>query len=227
MASNALLTGGIYTIPDVAELVRATAGEVRVWVEGRKGKQTPVIDNQVGRIGNRVAVSFTNLMEIRFVAFFTNAGVRLNEIRRIMADVRDEVEHPHPFATKTVFATDGKKIVAKIAKENGVEDIYDLRSHNYEMPDVMYDTLKRDVEFDPAGEMISWRPRPQIAPNVIIHPSLAFGHPVLRESRIPTSTIAEAVEAEGSAASVAVLYNVPEKQVREAVRFEQNLRLAA
>jgi uncharacterized protein (DUF433 family) len=227
MARNGLLVGGIYTIPDVAELVEAEQAEVRIWIEGRKGRQDPVIDNQVGRIGRKVAVSFTNLMELRFVAFFSKAGVRLNEIRRIMGEVRNEIAHPHPFATRTVFATDGRKIVAKIGRQNGVEAIYDLRTKNYEMGVVVLDTLKKDVEFDPEGEAISWRPRPRTAPNVIIHPSFAFGHPILRESGIPTATIADAVKAEGGVADVAVLYDVPVKQVREAMRFEKSLRMAA
>jgi uncharacterized protein (DUF433 family) len=222
-----LLTTGIYTIQEAAELVEASASEVRVWVEGRKEKQAPVIDNQVGRIGRTVAVSFTNLMELRFVATFANAGVRLNEIRAIISRVRDEINHPHPFATKTVFRTDGKKIVAEIARKNGVKVIFDLRSGNYEMPVVVLQSLKENVVWDPEGEALAWYPRPKIAPNVLINPKLSFGRPVLKDSKIPAETIAEAVRVEGSSKIVALLYDVPERQVREAVRFRQHLQQAA
>lgn len=40
-----LIEIGIYTIPEAAELVVAPPRALRVWVEGRKGKQNPVIDN--------------------------------------------------------------------------------------------------------------------------------------------------------------------------------------
>ena len=222
-----LLESGIYTIPEVAGLVNASQPEVRVWVEGRPGKQQPIIDNQIGRLGKKVAVSFTNLMELRFVAWFSNAGVRLNEIRAILAEAKRTLEHPHPFATDVVFKTDRRKIVAEIANRNGVSSIYDLRTKNYEMRDIVMMSLKNDVTFDPRGDAIAWRPRPHTAPNVYLHPSMAFGQPILMPSRTPTETIANAARVEGSVAVVADLYEIPLAQVREAVSFETALRRAA
>lgn len=222
-----LIEIGIYTIPEAAELVSAPPRALRVWVEGRKDKQAPVIDNQVGRIGRTVAVSFTNLMELRFVSEFSKAGVRLNGIRAIMDEVRDILKHPHPFATKTVFKTDGKKIVAEIARKNGVQVIYDLKSKNYEMHVVVLKSLKENVIWTPAGDAIAWYPRPEFAPNVIIHSRHSFGRPILRASKIPTETLAEAMAAEGSAKTVSQLFCVPEKQVREAVSFQRHLQHAA
>jgi uncharacterized protein (DUF433 family) len=227
MAPLNLLETGIYSVPEAAELVGAPTRRVRVWVEGHSGKQAPVIHNQLGQVDGRVAVSFTNLMELRFVALFVGAGVKLREIRKIMDEVRDTLAHPHPFATKTVFKTDGRKIVAEIARKNGVDHIYDLRSRNYEMKVVMMKSLKDDVVYDPAGDALSWRPRPKIAPHVIVHRRLSFGHPILRESRIPTNALADAVKAEGSAGAVAEMFGVPLARVREAVKFEDNLRMAA
>lgn len=227
MAQPNWLQAGIYTVLDAAELVEAPPRLVRIWIGGHKGKQEPVIDSQLGRVYGKVAVSFTNLMELRFVATFAAAGVKLRSIRAIMNEVKETLDHPHPFATRTVFKTDGRKIVAQIARNNGVENIYDLRSKNYEMYPVVLRSLKGDVSYDPAGEAVSWRPRPAIAPNVILLPSFSFGQPILRTSRVPTEALANAVRAEGSARIVASLYEVPERQVREAVKFEQHLRRAA
>jgi uncharacterized protein (DUF433 family) len=226
MSEPHLLETGIYTIPEAAELVAAPTRYVRIWVEGHKGKQAAVINNQLGRVGGKVAVSFTNLMELRFVALFHGAGVKLREIRAIMEEAKDTLEHPHPFATKTIFKTDGKKIVAEIGRKNGIENIYDLRSKNYEMRIVVMASLKDDVVYDPRGDAVSWRPRPKIAPNVIVHPRFSFGHPILKASRIPTSALADAVKVEKSARVVSYLFEVPERQVREAVKFEQHLRAA-
>jgi hypothetical protein len=87
-AAPDLLEMGIFTIPEVAKLVNAPQAHVRVWVEGHTGKQVAVIENQLGRVNGKVAVSFTNLMELRFVATFVSAGVGLREIRKIMDEVR-------------------------------------------------------------------------------------------------------------------------------------------
>jgi uncharacterized protein (DUF433 family) len=223
-----LIESGIYGVSEAAALVGATERKVRGWVTGYKTAGIgPLIDNEIGWLDGRLAFSFTNLMEIRFVAFFVKAGVQLRYIRAIMQEVKRELDHPHPFATRTVFKTDGKKIVAEIARRNGVTDIYDLQSKNYEMRPVVLASLKEDVEYDPTGEIRLWRPRPRVAPHVIVHPKFAFGRPVLRTSRIPTSTLRKAVAAEGSAAAVADFYDLPVNQVQEAVVFERQLRMAA
>jgi uncharacterized protein (DUF433 family) len=227
MAHPDLLEIGIYTIPDAAELVGAPQASVRVWVEGHSGKQDPVIENQLGRVGGKTAVSFANLMELRFIARFVKAGVRLHEIRAIMKEAKTTLRHPHPFATRTVFKTDGRKIVAEIARRNGLMLVYDLKSKNYEMPSVVMKSFLDDVVFDPQGEAIEWKPRPKIAPNVVVHPRIAFGHPVLKPSQIPTEALAKAFKAEGSAQFVADIFDIPEKHVREAVKFEEQLAKAA
>jgi uncharacterized protein (DUF433 family) len=221
------MESGIYTIPEAADLVVAPQATVRVWVEGHTGKQDPIIDNQLGRVDGKTAVSFANLMELRFIAEFVKAGVGLKAIRSILQEAKLVLDHPHPFATQTVFKTDGKKIVTDIALKNGLNLIYDLKTRNYEMPSVVMKSLKQNVAFDPTGEAIWWAPRPGIAPNVIVHPRFSFGSPVLKKSHIPTATIAKAVKAEGSARFVADIFDLPEKHVREAVKFEQQLRKAA
>jgi uncharacterized protein (DUF433 family) len=97
--------------------------------------------------------------------------------------------------------------------------VYDLRSKNYEMPSVVMKSFRNDVVFDPQGEAIEWTPRPTIAPNVIVHPRIEFGHPVLKRSNIRTETIAKAVKVEGNAQFVADIFDIAARQVREAVRL--------
>ena len=67
----------------------------------------------------------------------------------------------------------------------------------------------------------------RIAPNVIVHPRIAFGHPVLKRSNIPTETIAKAVKVEGNAQFVADIFDIPVRDVREAVKFQDHLAKAA
>jgi uncharacterized protein (DUF433 family) len=81
--------------------------------------------------------------------------------------------------------------------------------------------------FDPAGNARIWYPRRKLAPSVVINPHRYFGHPVLRDSGIPTSAIANAVKAEKDQKVVSLMFDVPERQVREAVEFESALRMAA
>jgi uncharacterized protein (DUF433 family) len=228
MAGPDLLRTGIYSASEAASLIGVPVQKVRAWVDGwPRTSGAPVIRNDLGWVDGRLAFSFANLMELRFIAFFAAADVNLKEIRTIMDEVRAEIHRPHPFATNVVFATDGSKIVARIAHQNGVSDIYDLRSRNFEMEGVVYTSLKEGIVYDPAGDAQAWFPRRFLAPNVIIHPKLAFGRPVLRGRGIPTEAIAAAASAEGDIEAAAILFEITKKQAQEAVDFETNLRWAA
>ena len=225
-----LLSTGIYTVPEAAALIDVTQRRVRGWVLGYTGtKRPPLIENelgQFGRVDGHIAFSFANLMEMKFIKFFEDADLRRSYIRSIFSEARRALNTPHPFATKDVFRTDGEIIIEEIALK-GRTTLYDLRSKNYELGPVVLQTLMEDVIYDAKGVARAWYPRQRIAPNVIVHPQFAFGRPVLRDSAIPTRTLANAVKAEGRYRSVATWYDVPEKQVREAVRFEDALRKAA
>ena len=222
-----LLETGIYTVTEAAELIGAAPQKIRGWITGwPNATAAPIINNDLGWVDGRLAFSFANLMEIRFLAFFVAAGVKVREIRNIMDAARAEIKRPHPFATNTVFKTDGKKIIAEIASRSGVQ-LLDLRSRNFEMEEAVYDSLKEGVVYDPKGNAKAWFPRRQLAPNVIVHPKVSFGRPVLRDSWIPTATLADAVKVEGSIATVAEFFEIPARRVSEAVKFENNIRLAA
>jgi uncharacterized protein (DUF433 family) len=227
MATPKLYETGIFTVSEAADLVGATERRVRGWITGYPNGAAPIIDNELGWMDGRLAFSFTNLMEIRFLAFFVSAGVRVRHIRAIMSEAKALLGHPHPFATETVFKTDGKKIVAEIGRRNGVKKIFDLKSKNFEMREIVLESLKDDVEYDPVGDAMLWRPRPRLAPNVIIHPKFSFGRPVIRRGGIPTHTLADAARTEGSAQAAADWFELPVQFVREAVRFERDLRKAA
>lgn len=222
-----LLKAGIFTVQEAADLVGIRARLARAWVAGQKGKQEPVIDSQLGLVSGKVAISFTNLMELRFIAAFHKEGVRLEDIRFILNEAKEFLNHPHPAATKLFFQTDGRKIFGMVDRTSGDKVLYDLAARNYAMFPIIQHSLKKDVEFDPKGNAVLWYPRRDIAPHVIVDPRLSFGRPVLKKSRIPAETLAEAVEAEGSAQSVADLYEVPLAQVREAIRFHNDLQRAA
>jgi uncharacterized protein (DUF433 family)/DNA-binding transcriptional MerR regulator len=227
MAAPDLLRTGIFTARDTAALIGVSRQKIRAWVTGWPRRSLPpIVDNDLGWVDRRLAFSFANLMELRFIAFFEGAGVKLHEIRNIMDEVRKEINRPHPFATDVVFKTDGVKIVAEIAHRNGVADFYDLRSRNYEIGIIVYTTLKEGVVFDPMGDAEAWFPRQQLAPNVIVHPRLSFGRPVLKGNGIPTEAIVGAARAEGSIDAAAELFEIPLAIAKEAVSFEEHLRAA-
>jgi uncharacterized protein (DUF433 family)/DNA-binding transcriptional MerR regulator len=226
-----LLSSGIYTVSEAAALIGVSQRRIRGWIIGYSdSKKSPLIQNELGEFGQikgRIAFSFANLMEMKFIKFFEDEGVKRSHIRSIFEEFRNTLKIPHPFATTEVYRTDGRKILEEIALKNKSIFLYDLKTKNYEMQPLIVDTLRRDVIYDARGIAMAWYPRKHLAPNVIIHPSLSFGRPILQESRIPTKTISDAVKVETKLRSVSEWFDIPEKQVRQAVIFEDALRNAA
>ena len=224
-----LLETGLYSVAQAARLLRTDKQKVRGWIAGYPRRHIgPILKNDIGWLGPSLAFSFANLMEIRFLQHFAARGVKMPAIRTMAQEAKRLLQHPHPFATKTVFTTDGKKIFADIAESTGDKKLYDLKAKNWAFLDIIEQSLKRDVTYDPAGDAAAWHPRKDIAPNVIIHPKIAFGQPVIDQDNVPTQTLFDAFEAEGETAqTVAAWFCVAPERVTEAVCFETDLAMAA
>lgn len=220
-----LINRGLYTVGDAARLLRISPQKVRGWVSGySRTKAPPIIVNDVGWLDDSLAFSFANLMEIRFIQIFAGYGVRVSSIRDMAVEARRLLNHPHPFATKTVFKTDGRKIFADIADRTDDPKLYDLKSKNWAMLEIIAQSLFADVAYDPSGDAANWHPRPQFR-DVVVDPKLSFGKPVI--AGIPTRILYEAFQAEGdSIESVAEWYGVNPAIVQNAIAFELELAKA-
>ncbi|HSC17365.1 MAG TPA: hypothetical protein VLC74_00475 [Rhizomicrobium sp.] len=223
-----LIDRGLYTVSDAARLLRISPQRVRGWIAGYpRTKAPPILKNDIGWLDGSLAFSFANLMEIRFIEHFAALKVRVATIREMAREAERFLKHPHPFATSTVFQTDGRKIFAETAKATGDKTLYDLRDKNWAMLDIIEQSLHREVTYDPSGDAALWLPRPEI-PSVAVYPRRSFGQPVLKDEGIPTRTIFEAFEAEGNDAdSVSKWFSIPSARVQEAVQFEIQLAMAA
>lgn len=222
------LRRGIYTVPEAARLLEVSPRKVRGWIAGYpKTKSDPILDNELGVVDNRLAMSFTNLMEVRFINAFSRFGVKVAAIRVMLEEAKELLKHPHPFATKAIFRTDGHKIFVTGAEQTGDKALYDLKSKNWAMHEVIAQSLLEGVEFDADGDAVAYHPREQ-TPGVIVRPAWSFGKPVLKGAKIPTRTIFESFCAEEETEeSVAHWFGISRDEVREAVKFETLLKQAA
>jgi len=227
MGNVSLLDSGIYSVMDARSLIGLHDMRVRRWIDGdRRTNVEAILQNEIGWFGGKLAFSFVNLMEMRFLAFFANEGVQIRSIRVMAEEAKRILKHPHPFATSTVFKTDGKKIYAETHRQTGDEQLYNLYDKNFELKPIIAQSLKEGVVYDPTGLIRAWYPRKDSAPNVIVHPKCAFGRPILRDSGIPTKTLASAAEVD-SVATVARWFEIPKARVDEAINFEKELKRAA
>lgn len=231
MSSASLLGKGIFTVPEAARLLQVRDAKIRGWVQGYKSVQVgPLIEAEIEKKGRTTVLSFTNLMEARFIDAFVQLGMDVRTIRAILDEARHFARHPHPFATNTVFKTDGRKIFGEVATQTGDKHLYDLKKRNWAIREVLAPLLKGEVTYNESGAAQTWQPRPKRTPNVIVDPRFAFGRPIVRGAVVPTSTLLDAFIAEGDVPiehayqNVASWFRVTPEAVREAVDFEYSLR---
>jgi uncharacterized protein (DUF433 family)/DNA-binding transcriptional MerR regulator len=164
-----------------------------------------------------VEVSFRDLVELKFVKAFRDAGLSLPAIRQCLERAAEEVNDPRPFSTRR-FRTDGRTIFLEITQDAQEGELIDLRGRQRVFRTIVEPSL-RDLEFD-ADVVARWFP---LGPkrSVVIDPARAFGRP--SAASVPTQVLAAAVAAEGSTERAARAYEVPIEAVRDALDFERKL----
>lgn len=217
---------GYYTAADAARLLNIPVKNVRRWLGGydymHGGKALHVDalwETQLPREGGHIELGFRDLIELRFVGAFVDAGLGLKTIRHCLAFARECVDDERPFSTRR-FQTDGRTIFLESVNSAGDEHLLDLRKKQYAIKTVIERTFKDlDVDNDAVSR---WRPYKGKA-SIIIDPELVFGQPTTATYNVPTIALAQAVKAEGSDRAVSKLYEVPLSVVRDAVAFEESL----
>lgn len=223
---SSLLSTGIYSISQAATLLNIHPLRLRGWVCGKRdAKHGPLIRTQLPRVDRRIALSFVNLIEAKFIAAFAVRGVSVLSIRYMAEEAERFLEHPHPFATDWIFTTDGKRIFARSAERANDPCLYDLKGRNYAMNDILGREFMEDVQFSASGLAGTWFPRKEIAPSVLVNPKISFGAPALESSGVPTEALCASYLAEDcDARAVARWFEVPEDEVLQAVYFETSLK---
>lgn len=224
-ASIDATAGGFYTVSEASRIlkiphVRRIAG----WLKGYQAG--PIIHRQYQPIAGIQELGFWDLLEVRFIEHFRGQGVSAQALRKAASTARQVLDQAHPFATShLMFLTDRKDVFLTTAKEVKDNVLLNLVTSQYAMYEVLEEFLARGISFDPgSGLAETWRPEPKKYPSVILDPLRAYGHPLLDESGVPTSSVYEIWKAEnGDFRAAADWYEINETLAREAVEFELEL----
>ncbi len=222
---------GSYTVVEAARLLHMPSVNIRRWVGGyryeRAQKNTkqhmpPLWRLQHPKFENHLELGFKDLIELKFIREFMKAGLKLPTIRACLVEAQKVIHDSHPFGTRQ-FESDGKTIFFRFLDTQGHSRLVDLKSSQFAWEKIIEQSFK---DLDIKGkEVSSWRPFGGKR-SIVIDPHRSFGQPIASDSGIPTVVLADAVNAEGSAAMVAKLFEVPVQVVRDAVLFEKSLAAA-
>jgi uncharacterized protein (DUF433 family) len=218
---------GLYSPTEAAVLTNVPSRKIRRWLQGHVigGKEYPRLwTSYLEKLDiESLHLSFLDLVQLRVADAFIREGLTPQKVRRAIEYGAKIVSSDYPFANAR-FRTDGKTVILHVLDtEEGDDRLIDLFKHGqYLMQKVIEPSLK-GLEFD--GDIAArWWPLGR-GKGIVIDPKRQFGQPIDDATGVPTSILAQAAKAEGSAAQAAKLFMVPISSVNRAVAFE--LQLAA
>ncbi|ULJ71676.1 DUF433 domain-containing protein [Rhizobium gallicum] len=183
----------------------------------------PLWISQHAEVEEHLEIGFRDLIELRFVKAFLDAGVGMLAIRNCLDYARECANDDRPFSTRR-FQTDGRTIFLESIDRAKEARVLDLKKRQYVFKQVIEKTFK-DLDIED-NAVARWRPF-NGKQSIVIDPDRAFGQPIAAQYGVPTVVLADAVEAEGSIDDVSRLYDVPASVVRDALHFEESLKIAA
>jgi uncharacterized protein (DUF433 family) len=221
-----LLNAGIYSVAEAARLSRVSPPRIRRWLKGYEFKtkrdrhhSAPVWSGQFKPIDGKQAVGFRDLIEIRFVAAFIEAGVSWKTMRAAHRAAQVKLQSEHPFCTNS-FVTDGRAILFHEAQAVGDAVLLDLTTHQLEFEKIVTPFLK-ELEFADPCTLVRWWPLGR-GRAVVVDPERNFGQPSALQTGVPTSVLMRSVKANGgSIEQVARWYEIQPREVEDALEFEQ------
>jgi uncharacterized protein (DUF433 family) len=217
---------GLYSFPEAAKLTGIESSELRRWLHGysyhQKGEEakrsaplweSPLFKDELD------ALSFGDLLEVRFVEAFRQHGVSLHTIRVAAKHARELFHTDYPFTNRR-FQTDGRAVFAEAIRETGDVEMIDLGKKQYVFDKVVRPSLYTGIEFGTDELAKRWFPIIN-SRAVVLDPQIAFGKPIVTDVGIRTDVLYESFLVEQDKHTVARLYEVPLSAVEQAVRFEQ------
>lgn len=220
-----LIGVGMYSPAEAAALTHIPSPKIRRWLRGHVigGREYPRLwTSRLEKLDvESLYLSFLDLVQLRVAHAFIREGLSPQKVRRAIEYGAEIVSSDYPFASAR-FRTDGKTLILHVLdEESGDDRLIDLFKHGqYLMQKVIEPSLK-GLEFE--GDIAArWWPLGR-AKGIVIDPRRQFGQPIDDATGVPTSVLAQAAQAEGSAAQAAKLFIVPIRSVNRAVAFELQL----
>jgi uncharacterized protein (DUF433 family)/DNA-binding transcriptional MerR regulator len=210
-----------YPVGEAAKLVGVHRGTVTAWHYGyvlRGGRRTETV---LGERQRGQALSYLQLVEVAFVATLRELGVTLRKIRIARDYLATRFQKEYPFA-QLELETDGVEVLKELEKAEGAwvrTMLVPSRYGQFVWAEAIEDRI-REFDYDEMRRLaIRWFPRGREVP-VVIDPQIAFGAPILADSKLPTWVVRDRVAAGESPIEIEEDFGISEIAVRQALAFE-------
>jgi uncharacterized protein (DUF433 family) len=218
---------GVYASAEAARIAVLEPRRVRRWLAGYKFRGRDGSERRSGPVferehrGRRLALAFTDLVELLFVKGFLDEGVPMRVVRAVHTDAAREFQTPHPFTRKR-FEHDGRTIIERVRLEDE-ERLVDRYTTQHLMTAVMQ-PLVRKLDYQGLDqEARRYFPLGADRP-VVLDPRRSFGEATIVGRGVPTRVLFAASGTGSSAATLARWYGLEVVEVEAALEYERALR---
>jgi len=224
---------GFYTIPEASHLLQMDAHTIRRWAKGYSyrlnetvNKVKPLIKTSVPIVDDKFVLSFLELIELYVVKRFLDNKIPLQKIRLAAIRAAEILKVNNPFAYR-LFKFRGKSIFMEQSLSESESTLLELCRNQYAMQEIMRFYLQ-EIDFnelDSPNKALRWFPLGKNCP-IVIDPQIAFGKPVVLDTRIPAETLYRDYLAEKSIERVADWYEIEVDKVKAAIMFMESFKAA-
>ncbi len=206
---------GIYTIPDIASILRLPTAKVRRWMKEYWNEKFAQGEHNTFSQGSgkEQVTNFYTLIE-----FYTFYQLRLNGVSSDKINKAHEVlsnlyQTKYPFAksniltgSKNIFFNheDGELIEADKGLQITIKQVLEPFCKNID-----FDLNSLATRFYPLGKNH----------NIVIDPQRQFGQPVIGDTNVLTETVFDLHRAGESSKVIANIFELTSKQVKDAIDF--------
>lgn len=207
------LGAGMYTIPDVAFLLKLPQGKVRRWM-------TEFWDSKLGEKyqhhyswgqGREKATNFYTLIEFYVFYQLRELNVSTQKILTAHEDMANQMHTPYPFAHAELL-TDGKSILFELSDDvvvnaNRTQQIVFKKIIETFCKKITFSADKVAEKFYPMG----------LDNHIIVDPHHQFGQPIISNTNILAETVYNLYHAGEDIDFIARLYQINSDEVKDAI----------
>lgn len=218
----------IYALPAAAEILGVPRSTLRWWLDGgtvRGRAYPPVIRPEPTGDSD---LTWAEFVEAGLLSQYRRSlGVKLSEIRVVVAALRDEYGIPCPLAHNNLWVGEGPRILMRLQDTHGLSEELWLVAVAAKQPLLLppADAFVKRVEWSDNDLAAAWRPHDDERSPVRCRPGRRFGRPAIRG--VSTSAIVEHIDGGESENDVADQFDLGVDHVRWALAYEISRRAPA
>jgi len=212
------LGGGIYTVPDIAQILQLSNNKVSRWIktywDEKLGKE---FDSRYSwNIDQTKAVNFHTLVELYIFHQLNEAGLKPKEVLKAHKVLSAQFSTSFPFANANVLKalrTDGKRIYLE-QDDQTILTVDNTKQLNFGFIKLFF----KLVEFDEDALVRRFWPMGKDK-SIVCDPERQFGHPVINNTNIYPEAIYNLHIAGEPVKFISSLYEISENQVQDAIDY--------